>query len=157
MLFTPMGPDPFALMRRLQQDLNRSWQTAQPAAGRGFPAVNIWQGADSTAVTAELPGVEPADIDIQVKEDLLTISGERKAPQGEGQGESQGGGQGERQGDRQIWHRRERTYGRFSRVIRLPYRADPNNVDARFEHGVLQIELHRPEEDKPRRIEIKAA
>lgn len=139
MLFTPMGPDPFALMRRLQQDLNRAWQ---PAAGRGFPAVNIWQGADSTAVTAELPGVEPADIDIQVKEDLLTISGERKAPAADGE---------------TAWHRRERGFGRFSRVIRLPYRADPDKVEARFEHGVLQIELHRPEGDKPRRIDIKAA
>ena len=138
MFFTPMGPDPFALMRRLQQDLNRSWQ---PVGARGFPAVNIWQGADSTAVTAELPGVEPADIDIQVKEDLLTIAGERKVP-------------GE---DGQTWHRRERGYGRFSRVIRLPYRVDPSKVDARFESGVLQIELHRPDEDKPRRIEIKAA
>jgi HSP20 family protein len=141
MFFTPTGPDPFAMMRRLQQDLNRSAQPAQPMAGRGFPAVNIWQGADSTAVTAELPGVEPADIDIQVKEDLLTIAGERKAPQEDGQ----------------TWHRRERGYGRFSRVLRLPYRVDPGNVEARFENGVLQVELHRPDEDKPRRIEIKAA
>jgi HSP20 family protein len=138
MLFSSMGPDPFALMRRLQQDFDR-WQ---PVAARGFPAVNIWQSADSTAVTAELPGVESADIDIQVKEDLLTISGERKAPQTEGEA---------------AWHRRERGFGRFSRVIRLPYRVDAENVEARFDDGVLQIELHRPEDDKPRRIEIKAA
>jgi HSP20 family protein len=141
MFYTQMGPDPFSMMRRLQEDLNRSWASALPAAGRGFPSVNIWQGADSTAVTAELPGVEPADIDIQVKEDLLTIAGERKAPQDDGQ----------------TWHRRERGYGRFSRVVRLPFRVDPNNVDARFVNGVLQIELHRPDADKPRRIEIKAA
>ena len=145
-MFTPMGPDPFALMRRLQQDLQRSWQPAQPAAvqpgaGGGFPAVNVWQGTDSTAVTAELPGVEPSDIDIQVKEDLLTIAGQRRAPGEAGQ----------------TWHRRERGYGRFSRVIRLPYRVDADKVQARFENGVLQIELHRPEADKPRRIEIKAA
>lgn len=141
MLFAPMGPDPYALMRRLQQDLGRSFQPMQPVAGRGFPAVNIWQGPDSTAVTAELPGVDPADIDIQVKEDLLTIAGERKAP-------------GE---DGQTWHRRERAFGRFSRVVRLPYRVDPAKVEARLENGVLQIELHRPDEDRPRRIEIKAA
>lgn len=145
MFFTPTGSDPFALMRRLQQDLNRSWQPAQamqPMTGRGFPAVNIWQGTDSTAVTAELPGVEPADIDIQVKQDLLTISGERKPPQGD---------------EGATWHRRERGFGRFSRAVRLPWRADPDKVEARFEHGVLQIELHRPDEDKPRRIDIKAA
>ena len=138
MFFAPTGPDPFALMRRLHEDLNRAWQ---PATARGFPAVNIWQGPDSTAVTAELPGVEPAHLDIQVKEDLLTISGERKAPQ---DGEA-------------AWHRRERAFGRFSRAIQLPYRVDPDKVEARFEHGVLQIELHRPDEDKPRRIDIKAA
>ena len=140
-MFAPTGPDPFALMRRLQQDMQRSWQPAPAAGGRVFPAVNIWQGTDSTAVTAELPGVDPADIDIQVKEDLLTISGERKAPAEDGR----------------TWHRRERSHGRFSRVVRLPYRVDPDKVDARFENGVLQIELHRPDEDKPRRIEIKAA
>ena len=141
MLFTSMGPDPFALMRRLQQDLHRSWEPVQTAAGRAFPAVNVWQGTDSTAVTAELPGIDPADIDIQVKEDVLTISGARKAPAGDGW----------------TWHRRERSHGRFSRVVRLPYRVDPDKVEARFENGVLQIELHRPEQDKPRRIEIKAA
>jgi HSP20 family protein len=132
MLFSPMGPDPFALMRRLQQ----------PVAARGFPSVNVWQGADSIAVTAELPGVEPADIDIQVKEDLLTISGERKPAQTEGE---------------VAWHRRERGFGRFSRAIQLPHRVDADTVEARFQDGVLQIELHRPEADKPRRIEIKAA
>jgi HSP20 family protein len=138
MLFSPTGPDPFALMRRLSQDFDR-WQ---PVSTRGFPGVNIWQGTDSTAVTAELPGVEPADIDIQVKDDLLTISGERKPPQMEGEA---------------AWHRRERGFGRFSRVIRLPYRVDAEKVEARFEDGVLQVELHRPEADKPRRIDIKAA
>lgn len=138
MLFSPMGSDPFALMRRLSRDLD-PWQ---PVSARGFPAVNIWQGGESTAVTAELPGVAPADIDIQVKEDLLTISGERKPPQTDGEA---------------AWLRRERGYGRFSRVIRLPYRVDADKVEARFEDGVLQVELHRPDEDKPRRIEIKAA
>ncbi len=138
MLFSPMGPDPFALMRSLTRDADR-WR---PASARGFPSVNIWQGADSTAVTAELPGVQPTDIDIQVKEDLLTISGERKPPEGEGE---------------TVWHRRERGFGRFSRVIRLPYRVDAETVEARYEDGVLQVELHRPEQDKPRRIEIKAA
>ena len=137
MLFGPN--DPFTLMRRLSQDLDRGWQ---PTAARGFPAVNIWQGTDSTAVTAELPGIEAGDIDIQVKDDVLTIAGERKAPSA---------------GEDTMWHRRERGYGRFNRVVQLPCRVDPERVEARFENGVLQIELHRPEQDKPRRIEIKAA
>lgn len=142
MFFTPpMGSrqDPLALMRRLQQDLSRP---GRPTGQGAFPAVNIWQGADSMAVTAELPGIEAGDIDISVKEDLLTVAGERKAPA---------------TGDETFWHRRERGFGRFSRVIQLPFRVDPDKVEARFENGVLEVELHRPEEDKPRRIDIKSA
>lgn len=139
MIFGPMGPDPFALMRRMNQELDRTWA---PAAARAFPAVNIWHGVDSMAVTAELPGVQADDIEIQVKKDLLTISGERKPPES---------------GEDASWHRRERHYGRFSRAIQLPYRVDSERVEARFRDGVLEVELYRPEEDKPRRIEIKAA
>jgi HSP20 family protein len=133
--------DPFAVMRRLQDDVDRAFGSPGRAAG-GFPAVNIWQGPDSAALTAELPGVDPADVDISVKEDVVTISGERKPPQSD---------------DQTVWHRRERSYGRFSRVIRLPYRVDPARVEARMSDGVLQIELHRPEADKPRRVQINAA
>jgi HSP20 family protein len=92
-------------------------------------------------LTAELPGVDPADIDISVKDDVVTISGERKPPETD---------------DATVWHRRERAYGRFSRVVQLPYRVDPERIEARMGDGVLQIELHRPEADKPRRIRINA-
>ena len=77
-----------------------------------------------------------------VKEDVVTIAGERKPPE---------------VAEDTVWQRRERAYGRFSRAIRLPYRVDPDRVEARFADGVLEIELHRPEADKPRRIQIKAA
>jgi HSP20 family protein len=133
--------DPFATLRRLQNQVDREFTSSARAAG-GFPAVNIWQGSDSAALTAELPGVDPADIDISVKEDVITITGERKAPATD---------------DQTVWHRRERAYGRFSRVIQLPFRVDPDRVEARMQDGVLQIELHRPEADKPRRVQIKAA
>lgn len=134
-----MRSDPFDLMRRMTRDLDRGYA---PRTAAAFPAVNVWQGAEAVAVTAELPGVEPEDIDITVKENVLTISGERKAPDAAGEA---------------TWHRRERRFGRFSRAIRLPYEADPENVEARFGDGVLQIVVGRREEDKPRRIEIKAA
>jgi HSP20 family protein len=102
----------------------------------------MWQGTDSAALTAELPGVDPADIDISVKEDVVTITGQRKPPEAD---------------EQTVWHRRERRYGRFSRVVQLPFRVDPDRVEARLQDGVLQIELHRPEADKPRRVQIKAA
>ncbi|TQE98479.1 MAG: Hsp20/alpha crystallin family protein [Spiribacter salinus] len=129
--------DPFAPMRRLQQDLNRNWHMT---TARDFPAVNIWQAADSVAVTAELPGVSAADIDLQVKADVLTISGARRSPSHDGE----------------IRRHSERAFGRFGRLVRLPYRVDREKVEARFCNGILEIELHRPEEDMPRRIEVKA-
>jgi len=93
-------------------------------------------------ITAELPGIDPSDIDITVKNNVLTLAGERRAPE---------------VGEDAVWHRRERGFGRFSRAIRLPFPARDEQVEARFANGVLRVAVSRPEEDKPRRIEIKAA
>ena len=76
------------------------------------------------------------------KDNVLTISGERTAPQ-----VSEGA----------RWHRRERGYGKFSRAIRLPFAASDDKVEARMTNGVLRIVISRPEEEKPKKIEIKAA
>lgn len=137
--FFTIDRDPFAVMRRLQGEVDRAFGAPARAAG-AFPQVNVWQGTDSAALTAELPGVAAADLDITVKENLVTISGERKAPETDAQ---------------TVWHRRERSYGRFSRAVQLPFRVDPDRVEARLTDGVLQVELHRPEADKPRRITIR--
>jgi HSP20 family protein len=132
--------DPFSRMRSLMRDFDRGYA---PAGAQGaFPAVNLWHGEEGIAITAELPGVEPSDIDISVKENVLTLSGERKLP-------------ATPEGAR--WHRREGRYGKFSRAVRLPFRAGDDRVEARFKDGVLRIFVGRPEEDKPRKIEIKAA
>ena len=104
--------------------------------------MNVWQNDETVAVTAELPGVELSDIDITVKDNVLTLSGERSAPDA---------------AEGAKWHRRERSYGNFTRAIRLPFKADSEKVEARFANGVLRIVIGRPDEDKPRRIEIKAA
>jgi len=132
--------DPFALMRSMLRDVDRvtPTRTAQPV----FPAVNVWKGDEAVAVTAELPGIDPSDIDISVKDNVLTIAGERKAPEVP-------------EGAR--WHRNERSYGRFSRAVWLPYSASDDTVEARMTNGVLRIVVGRPDEDKPKKIEIKAA
>ncbi len=132
--------DPFALMRSMMRDFDSfaPTRTAQPV----FPAVNVWQGDEAVAVTAELPGVSPADIDISVQDNVLTIAGERKAPEAP-------------EGAR--WHRNERGYGKFSRAVRLPFTASDDKVEARMTNGILRIVVGRPEEDKPKKIEIKAA
>ena len=132
--------DPFALMQSMLGDFDRP--TPPRAAQPVFPAVNVWQGEEAVAITAELPGIDPGDIDISVKDNVLTLSGERKVPDVP-------------EGAR--WHRKERGYGRFTRSIRLPFVAGDDQVEARMINGVLRIVIGRPEEDKPRKIEIKAA
>ena len=123
----------------MMRDLDRGFW---PPPRVAFPAVNVWQGSEAVAVTAELAGIEPCDIEISVKGNLLTLSGERKAPQVP---------------ESARWHRNERGYGKFSRSIRLPFAASEDKVEARMTNGVLRIVISRPEEKKPKKIEIKAA
>ena len=140
--FGQFGIDPFAEMRRMQSEMNRLVSNyTRGAEQREFPPVNLWLGDHSVVVTAELPGVSPDKVTINLHEDVLTLQGDR-------QPDSADGGT--------VWHRRERAYGRFSRTIQLPFRADPDRVQARFNNGILEIELPRPETDRPRRIEIRA-
>jgi HSP20 family protein len=133
--------DPFALMRSMMRDFDRA-SPRGAARGQGFPAINVWQGDEAIAVTAELPGVEPSDIDISVQDDVLKIAGERKPPD---------------LPDDARWHRNERGFGKFSRAVRLPFSATDDNVEARMANGVLRVVIGRPEKDKPKKIEIKAA
>jgi HSP20 family protein len=93
-------------------------------------------------VTSELPGVTRDDVTISLQEDVLTLGGARQ-PKPEQQDVN--------------WQRRERAYGTFSRVIQLPFRVEPEKVQARFNNGILKIELERLEADRPKKIEIRAA
>ncbi|WP_297857966.1 Hsp20/alpha crystallin family protein [Elioraea sp.] len=106
-----------------------------------FPPLNLWHNEAAVAVVAQVPGVAPEDIEITVKDDVLAIAGQRRPPD-----VPQGA----------VWHRRERSFGRFTRVVRLPFVVDPSQVEARFTNGVLTIALQRPEAQRPRRIAIKA-
>ena len=123
----------------MMRDLDRGFWPPSRAA---FPAVNVWQGSEAVAVAAELPGIEPGDIEIPVTDNVLTLSGERKLPEVP-------------EGAR--WHRNERGFGRFSRTIRLPFAASDDKVEARMTNGVLRIVISQPEETRKKKIEIKAA
>ena len=133
-----LGGDPFRELRRLQDEMDRLTGALAPAGAVGFPAVNVYAGRDGVAVVAELPGVEPGDLDVHAHRDTLTIAGTRR-PAAE---------------EAEAYHRRERRSGAFSRTVQLPFRVDPDRVEARLEDGVLRLSLQRPEEDKPRRIAI---
>jgi HSP20 family protein len=134
------GADPFRELRRLQEEMERLRVAGAlaPATG-GFPAVNLYAGRDGIAVLAELPGVAKDELEVHVHRDTLTLRGIRR-PAAE---------------DEAAYHRRERRSGAFTRTVQLPFRVDPERIEARLENGVLQLSLQRPEEDKPRRIEIK--
>ncbi|HYN39246.1 MAG TPA: Hsp20/alpha crystallin family protein, partial [Rhodospirillales bacterium] len=106
-----------------------------------FPPVNVWRGADGVIITAEIPGVKLDAVDLMVHQNTLTLKGSR-SPEASGEGVS--------------WHRRERSYGPFSRMIELPYPVDADKVKASAQNGILSIELPRPESDKPRKIHITA-
>jgi len=138
--FPRLGFDPFVELRRMQSEVNRLFTGFTPAA-RDFPPVNIWLGDNSVVVTGELPGVTRDDVTISLQEDVLTLEGARQPKQQEGAN----------------WQRRERAYGSFSRAIQLPFRVDPDKVQARFNNGILEIELERLEADRPKKIEIRAA
>lgn len=109
------------------------------AAGAWVPPVDIEETSDRLVVRAEIPGMSPDEIDVRVENGVLTIRGERRF-------------ESERR-DRNF-HRVERSYGTFSRSFTLPTTVDTENVSARYEQGILELEMPRREEAKPRRIPI---
>lgn len=138
-------PNIWREMDQLQREMNRLMGSSfgsRPLSPLGFPAVNIWTSEDQQIVTSELPGMKADGIEINISADQLTISGER-FPE-------------EIDGDIQ-YHRRERSHGKFTRTIQLPYIVDPSNVKAIFKDGILEISLIRAESDKPKKIAVKTA
>ena len=131
-------------MDQLQREMNRLFDST--SKGRVFnsptyPAINIWMNEDGQVISAEMPGVHPDDIDIDVTGDALSISGDRKPDEVVKEAH---------------YHRRERSYGSFSRTIQLPFMVDTNKVEASFKNGILLINLPRAEADKPKKIAIKS-
>jgi HSP20 family protein len=104
-----------------------------------FPALNVWGNADRIVVTAELPGLQAEDLDLNVVNNQLTIKGERK---------------GDKPAEEAVCHRCERQTGSFVRTVRLPFAVENDKVTAGYENGVLTIVLPRHEATKPKRIEI---
>jgi len=133
--------DPLQEMQRLQREMNRVFSGLDQAVSRETPPVNAWVGEGDVIVTAELPGVDPANVELSVVGDTLTISGSRE-PEALKEGEN--------------YHRQERSYGRFTRSLQLPFHVETAKVEARYDRGILQITLPRAEADKPRKISVKS-
>jgi len=146
--------DPFRNMRRdMDRLFDEMWKgfgggNAMPAVfagGDAAPRIDVKETATGIEVSAELPGVDEKDIEVELQDDVLTIRGEKKVEMEEGDKEKG-------------YHVMERSYGSFARSVALPYSAEPDKVSADFSKGVLKVVVPRPAEitAKTKKIEVKA-
>jgi len=133
---------PFERLYALQRELDRAFgETETMQSGSFVPPMDVVETADAVLCHLEVPGMSRDDLDIRAEGNILTVSGEKKLEQR--QGEKEGG-----------FRSVERRYGRFERSFALPRTVDPSRVKASYEHGVLTIVLPKAEQSKPRRIQI---
>ncbi len=141
--------EPARELQTIQQEMNRLFGTffdspttaaaGNNAARRWIPAVDLVEEEDRFVLRADLPGVGEQDVKVELEDDVLTVSGERKA---------------EHEERKEGHYRIERSSGRFSRSLTLPEGVDPESIQAQFDKGVLEVRIPKPEERKPRRVAI---
>ena len=143
--------EPVRELNTIQSEMNRlfntffetpSGQGGGPATSRRWlPAMDLVESGDEFVLRADLPGLGEEDVNIEVEDNVLTISGERKSEH-------------EQRGDG--YYRLERASGSFSRSLTLPEGVDPESVHASFDRGVLEVRIPKPEQRKPRKVTISA-
>ena len=144
--------DPLREIDSLQGEMNRLFSTFfdQPTAPRGgnggtagarrwIPAMDLVEAGEHFVLKADLPGLSESDVNIEVENNVLTVSGERKT---------------ELEDKHEGYYRLERAFGAFSRSLTLPEGIDPDAVTASFDNGVLEVRIPKPAEAKPRRVQI---
>jgi HSP20 family protein len=139
--------EPLRELNSIQSEMNRLFNTyfdspnAGPGNGRRWiPAMDLVESGDQFVLRADLPGMSEGDVNIELEDNVLTLSGERKAEH-----EERKGG----------YHRVERSSGKFSRSLTLPEGVDPQAVNASFDNGVLEVRIPKPEQRKPHKVAIK--
>jgi len=142
--------DPWRNISTLHDRINRLFWEAFPE-GRmeedevgmsgWYPSVDIHETDEAIIVEAEFPGLKKEDISIEVKENVLTLKGERNE---------------DKEVKAENYYRRERCFGRFQRSFNLPAAVDPEKIVASYRDGVLKVKITKPEEKKPKQIEIKS-
>lgn len=144
------GDEMLSQLERMQREMDRILSAARPgfAGASGavqrpdvYPPINLYKEEEGFVVRAEIPGVDPKSVDLEVTGDTLTLRGERVAP-AIPEGSS--------------YHRRERDFGRFRRSLTLPELVDSSKVSATCNDGVLEIRLPHSEQAKRRHIAVKA-
>lgn len=141
--------EPVAELNTIQSEMNRLFNTffdtptgrgGNGASRRWLPAMDLVETADDYVLRADLPGLGEQEVNVQLEDNVLTISGERKA---------------ETQTEHEGYHRLERAFGGFSRSLTLPNGVDPESIQAHFDRGVLEVTIPKPEQKKPRQVQIK--
>ncbi|MGM0451584.1 MAG: Hsp20/alpha crystallin family protein [Thermodesulfobacteriota bacterium] len=142
-----MRRDPWMTKPTLQNEINRLFDEMLPATERdqtGFfnwqPSVDTVEKDNAIEIRAELPGIKKDDISIDVRNNVLTLSGERNYDEDVNE---------------ENFYRRERFYGKFQRAFTLPDNVDADKIDAQFEEGVLKITVPKTEESQTKKIEVK--
>ncbi len=141
--------EPFRELAALQNEMGR-WMsqmtgaTGAPTGGNGgsstwLPAVDAWETENELVLAFDLPGIPEDKITVELDDNVLTVSGERARTQ-------------EQSGDR--FYRYERRFGTFSRSVTLPQGVNEEQIKANYRDGVLEIRVPKPEEQKPRRIQV---
>src|SRR5262245_5876797 len=143
--------EPFRELVSLQERMNRlfddSYRTRSGSGqeddwalgGSWAPSVDIYEHDNTIILKAEIPGVDPKDVDIRVENNTLTLRGERKL---------------DHEVKRDDYHRVERSYGQFSRSFTLPSTVNTEKIKAEYKDGVLRLALPKREEAKPKQIQV---
>ena len=141
--------EPVAELNTIQNEMNRLFNTFfdQPAqtgrsngaTRRWLPPMDLVETADHYVLRADLPGLSDGDVNVQLEDNVLTISGERKS---------------EHEDQQEGYYRFERAFGAFSRSLTLPEGVDPDSIQAHFDRGVLEIRVPKPEQKKPKTVQI---
>lgn len=136
----PVTTSPFTDVERLFDSFFSGSRTA--AVGRPWsPAIDVTETEEEIVLSADLPGLGEDDVAVEVEDGVLTVSGERRDERSDSD---------EKTGYRRV----ERSFGRFSRALRLPRGTDPENVTADFDRGVLEVRIAKPESPKAHKVAI---
>lgn len=142
--------EPVRELQTVQNEMNRLFNTFfdSPAPGNGgtqsalrrwIPAMDLVETDNEFVLRADLPGMTEQDVNIELEDNVLTVSGERKA---------------EHEERKEGYYRVERASGRFSRSLTLPEGVDAGGIHATFDKGVLEVRIPKPEERRPRKVAI---
>jgi HSP20 family protein len=142
--------EPVAELNTIQNEMNRLFNNlfdsphGREVSGaqerRWIPPMDLVETPDQYVLRADLPGLGDDDVNVQLEDNVLTISGERRSDQ---------------RPEQEGYYRLERPTGGFSRSLTLPDGVDPDSVVAHFDRGVLEIRIPKPEQKKPRQVRIK--